>query len=90
MNAIFQIMASLNELSGIEIRDRIKTQEITATEVIESCFERIEHVEKKINALTELHKEESLKEAKRIDDLVKNSKNSKRSNKQNRIFKQKS
>ncbi|MCP4761409.1 MAG: Asp-tRNA(Asn)/Glu-tRNA(Gln) amidotransferase subunit GatA [archaeon] len=67
-------MPSLNELNGIEIRDKIKTQEITATEVVDSCFSRISKVDEKINALVDLHEKEALKAAKQIDIAIKNGK----------------
>lgn len=64
-------MPSLNELSGIEIRDKIRTQEITAQEVVNSCFNQITAVEDKIHAYTVTYKKDALKQAKDIDKAIK-------------------
>lgn len=67
-------MPSLNELSGIEIKQKLLSQEITSEEVVAACFDRIEKIENKIRAFTMLYKEEALNEAKKIDKLIKSGK----------------
>ncbi len=48
--------------------ERLESQEITAEELTISCFDRIEAVEPKVKAYISLYKEDSLKEAKKIDN----------------------
>ncbi|MHA1728505.1 MAG: Asp-tRNA(Asn)/Glu-tRNA(Gln) amidotransferase subunit GatA [Promethearchaeota archaeon] len=67
-------MPFLNELSGIEVRDKIKTQEISAEEVIYACFDRIEDIDGKINAFINTQKENALKRAKKVDRAIKKGK----------------
>jgi aspartyl-tRNA(Asn)/glutamyl-tRNA(Gln) amidotransferase subunit A len=67
-------MGSLNEFSGVEIRDKIKKQEITAEEVVNACFDRIKKVDSKIKAFTVLYEQEAIQEAKKIDILIKSGK----------------
>ncbi|MBD3353491.1 MAG: Asp-tRNA(Asn)/Glu-tRNA(Gln) amidotransferase subunit GatA [Candidatus Lokiarchaeota archaeon] len=64
-------MPSLNQLSGIEIRDKIRTQEISSEDIVLACFKRINDVESKINAFTEVFEKEAVKRAKEIDKKIK-------------------
>ena len=50
--------------------EKIKQQEITVEELVGSVFERISKIESKIHAFTESYKDDSLKEAKRLDSLI--------------------
>ncbi len=56
------------------LSEKIKTQEITAEELMNSIFDRIAKVEPKVHAFTEYYKEDSLKEAKNIDTQIKQGK----------------
>ena len=67
-------MPSLNELSAIEIQEKIRTQEISAEELISACFDRIEKVEDRIKAFVTLRKKAALAEAKKTDKRIKSGK----------------
>lgn len=59
-------------LTGIELREKLINKEISAREIVESHFNRIEKMENDINAFITLTKEDALKTADRIDEKVKN------------------
>lgn len=67
-------MTSLNELSAIEIQEKIQTQEISVEELISACFERIEKVEDRIRAFVTLCKKGALIQAKKTDKRIKSGK----------------
>ncbi|HEY8361543.1 MAG TPA: Asp-tRNA(Asn)/Glu-tRNA(Gln) amidotransferase subunit GatA [Tissierellaceae bacterium] len=60
------------KLSAIEIRDKILKKEISATEVVKAHLDRIEEIDKDLNAFITIHKEEALKSAERVDEKIRN------------------
>ena len=58
---------ALEELSLIELRDRIAAGEVTSVQAVETVFEQIEKLEPAIGAYISTFKEESLQAAKDID-----------------------
>ncbi|MFH1327498.1 MAG: amidase family protein, partial [Candidatus Bathyarchaeota archaeon] len=62
----------LYSLTAHEINSKILSQEFTAVEAITSVYDRIEHVEERVNALVTLTKEKALKKANQIDLKIKN------------------
>jgi len=67
-------MGSFNFLSGLNIKQKLESGEITSEEVVVSCFDRIEKVENRIHAFTKLYKDEAIEQAKKIDKLRKQGK----------------
>ena len=63
MNEIYKLTAS-------EIREKIANRELTAYEVTEAVFERIEKKDELINSFVSLRKEAALHEAKIIDEKI--------------------
>lgn len=63
MNEIYKLTAS-------EIREKIANRELTAVEVTEAVFERIEKKDELINSFVSLRKEAALHEAKIIDEKI--------------------
>lgn len=63
MNDIFKFTA-------LEIRNKIANKEISAVEVLNAVYERIEKIDGKIGSFVSLRKEEALKEAKIIDEKI--------------------
>ncbi|MEM2875764.1 MAG: Asp-tRNA(Asn)/Glu-tRNA(Gln) amidotransferase subunit GatA [Candidatus Bathyarchaeia archaeon] len=61
-------MTTLYSLSAREIVKGIKSNEITATEVVESVFDRISAVEDKLNCYVTLNREAALKRAEMLDE----------------------
>ncbi|MDD4351773.1 MAG: Asp-tRNA(Asn)/Glu-tRNA(Gln) amidotransferase subunit GatA [Candidatus Gracilibacteria bacterium] len=61
---------SLNELTIHEARAKLAKKEVSALELTQSCFERIEKVDSKLNAFISLNKKEALKEAGKIDEQI--------------------
>lgn len=61
----------LNRLSCHQLVEKIKTQEVTAIDVVEQVFERIERVESKIRAFISTFKDDSLRKAEAIDRKIK-------------------
>ena len=53
---------------------RLETQEITAEDLVLSCFQRIEAVDAKIKAYITTYKDEALKTAKEVDKQRKSGK----------------
>ncbi|MCD3217640.1 Asp-tRNA(Asn)/Glu-tRNA(Gln) amidotransferase subunit GatA [Clostridium botulinum C] len=54
-----------------ELIDMIRNKEIRAEEVMKSYLDRIDTIDKKIGAYLYISKEESLKQAKKVDDKIK-------------------
>jgi len=65
----------LYELTAKEIKALIEKKEVSAKEVVESYFQRIEEVENKVEAYLTLCREEAFKKAEEIDEKVKRGEN---------------
>ncbi|MGN6351404.1 MAG: Asp-tRNA(Asn)/Glu-tRNA(Gln) amidotransferase subunit GatA [Candidatus Nitrosocosmicus sp.] len=65
-------MAELYKLHGYEVSEKIRTQELSAEEYIESIFERINKIDPKINSIITKNYDHALSKAKQIDKKVKN------------------
>ncbi|MEA3454762.1 MAG: Asp-tRNA(Asn)/Glu-tRNA(Gln) amidotransferase subunit GatA, partial [Candidatus Caldatribacteriota bacterium] len=63
---------TLNQLTAHEVVNLIKKKKITAYEVMQDIFNRIDNVDNSIKAFLVLNREEALKQAKEIDIKVKN------------------
>jgi fatty acid amide hydrolase 2 len=63
-------MADLLHLSGIELARRIRTGEVSSSEVVERHIERIERVNPRINALVRHRFEQARLEAKQADERI--------------------
>ncbi len=63
-------MASLNELTAHELKEKILSQEISAEELTLAVFDRVDEVEDKINAYVTLTKENAVKKAKEVDKRI--------------------
>ncbi|MHA1607721.1 MAG: Asp-tRNA(Asn)/Glu-tRNA(Gln) amidotransferase subunit GatA [Candidatus Freyarchaeota archaeon] len=59
-----------NQLTCHELVGMIKEQNVTAEEVIEAVFKRIDEIEKRINAFISVFKEEALRKAREIDEKI--------------------
>jgi aspartyl-tRNA(Asn)/glutamyl-tRNA(Gln) amidotransferase subunit A len=64
----------LNRDCAYSLLQKLETQEITAEELVNACFSRIDAVETKIHAFTIQYREEAIKSAKQIDKDRKNGK----------------
>ncbi len=64
----------LNQLTAHEVINLIRKNEVTAYEVIQDIYNRIDKVDDLIKAFLVLNREEALKQAKEIDEKVKNRK----------------
>ena len=62
------------ELTAKELRDKFLSGEISAEEIVNSFYERIEKIEDKVKSFVSLRKELALEEAKKIDEKRKNGK----------------
>ena len=62
----------ITKLSAFEMRKKISKKEISSKELVTAHFNRIEEVEKNINAFITLNKEEALKTAEKVDEKIKN------------------
>lgn len=60
----------LYELTAHEIRDMLRKKEISAKEVLDNTFERINNVEEKVNSYITLTKDKAYKEAERVDKAI--------------------
>ena len=60
------------ELTAKELRDKFLSGEISAEEIVNSFYERIEKVEDKIKSFVSLRKDIALNEAKKLDEKKKN------------------
>ena len=59
----------LYELTAYELGERLASREVSAVEVTEAHFERIDEVEPKVDAFLALTREEALEQARQVDDL---------------------
>jgi len=64
----------LCDLTVLQAKERLEKGEITSVDLVSSCFERIEKVEKALNSFILLRKEEALGEAQEIDKARKSGK----------------
>ena len=60
----------LHELTLHEVRDKIRQREISAKDLLDSVFDRIDTVEDSVSAYISLSKDEAYKKAKEIDDKI--------------------
>ena len=65
-------MSDLYTLSGFQISQKIKNQEVYAEEYINTIFERIDKIDTKVNSFITKNYDSALIKAKRIDNKVKN------------------
>lgn len=65
-------MKQTYKLSASEIRNKFISGELSASEIVDSIFERIEKVENKVNSFVSLRKERALLEAQSLDEKRKN------------------
>ncbi|MEF9932739.1 MAG: Asp-tRNA(Asn)/Glu-tRNA(Gln) amidotransferase subunit GatA [Cetobacterium sp.] len=65
-------MENIYKLTALEIRDKVVTGQLTAEEVVNAIFKRIEDTDNEIGSFVSLRKEKALEEAKLIDLKVKN------------------
>ncbi len=63
-------MMELNQLTIHALQEKIRSQETTAVEIVQSVFRRIDAVEKAINAYILLTREAALEEAARADAAI--------------------
>jgi aspartyl-tRNA(Asn)/glutamyl-tRNA(Gln) amidotransferase subunit A len=63
-------MSRILELSASELVSKIRTQEITAEEYVNKCYERINEVEDKIHAFITLTENIALEKAQEIDSRI--------------------
>lgn len=62
----------LNSLTAHEVRDKLRNREVTAVEVLDSVYERIDSVENKLNSFITLTRENAYLKAEKIDIRLKN------------------
>jgi aspartyl-tRNA(Asn)/glutamyl-tRNA(Gln) amidotransferase subunit A len=60
----------LYRLTAYEAAEKLRNKEISATELLEIIFKRIEEVEDKVGSFVSLRKEEALEEAKIVDEKI--------------------
>ena len=65
-------MNNLYELTAKELRDKFLSDELSAVEIVNSFYERIEKVEDKVKSFVSLRKDIALNEAKKLDEKKKN------------------
>ncbi len=65
-------MSELYRLSGFQISQKIKNQELSAEEYINLIFERINNIDTKVNSFITKNYDSAIIKAKQIDDKVKN------------------
>ena len=65
-------MNNLYELTAKELRDKFLSDELSAVEIVNSFYKRIEKVEDKIKSFVSLRKDIALDEAKKLDEKKKN------------------
>ncbi|KPI32572.1 Amidase [Actinobacteria bacterium OV320] len=56
------------QLSATELAAAVRAREISSTELVRSCLERVEETNPRLNALVDLRPEEALEEARRADE----------------------
>lgn len=61
---------NLYELTLHEVRDKIRQREISAKDLLDSVFDRIDAVEDSVSAYISISKDEAYKKAKEIDDKI--------------------
>ena len=65
-------MSDFHKLSGYQVSQKIKNQEISAVDYIDTLFERIDKVDLKINSFITKNYESSRLKAKELDSKIKN------------------
>ncbi len=65
-------MKSLNKLTITEARKGLKNQDFTVTDLVKACLNRIEETNQELNSFLTVCKEESLAQAKKLDQDLKN------------------
>ena len=65
-------MSDFHKLSGYQVSQKIKNQEISAVDYIDALFERIDKVDLKINSFITKNYESSRLKAKELDSKIKN------------------
>ena len=65
-------MNNLYELTAKELRDKFLSDELSAVEIVDSFYKRIEKVEDKIKSFVSLRKDKALDEARKLDEKKKN------------------
>ena len=63
---------NLYELTAKELRDKFLSGDLSAFEIVNSFYQRIEKVEDKIKSFVSLRKEKALEEARKLDEKKKN------------------
>lgn len=61
----------ITNLSAVELREKLKSKELSAKEIVTAYFERIKKMEPEINAFITTTEEEALKAAEKVDEKVK-------------------
>lgn len=62
----------ITKLKAFEIKEKLKTGEISCKAIVEAYFDNIEETEEKINNFISLDREQALKDAEKIDEKIKN------------------
>ena len=62
----------ITKLSAFEMKKKLHEKEISSRELVEAHFNKIDEVDKDINAFITLNKEEALKSADRVDEKIRN------------------
>lgn len=62
----------ITKLSAFEMKQKLHEKEISSRELVEAHFNKIDEMEKEINAFITLNKEEALKVADRVDEKIRN------------------
>lgn len=65
-------MSNIYELGAVELRDKFLSGELTAVEIVNSVYKRIDSVDDKVKSFVNLRKEKALEEAKILDEKKKN------------------
>ena len=65
---------SITELTVHELQEKIKSKEITITQIVEAYIERIKEKEPKVDAFITLQLEEALEKAKKLEEEIANGK----------------
>lgn len=62
----------ITSLTAIEMREKLKSKEISCREIVKAHLDRIEKLEPEINAFITVSKEEALEAADRVDEKIRN------------------
>lgn len=62
----------ITKLSAFEMKKKLHEKEISSRELVEAHFNKIDEIDKDINAFITLNKEEALKSADRVDEKIRN------------------